>query len=142
MSGGTGTMVEWTNRIVHLAEGAAHLAHLGGSAGRLAKKLPSLAVITGSSQAGFFYTEAISAFNEQGMNSDHGWEAVGGSVLGAVGAALSLTPWGAPLALAEITADSLGSISGRRVGNRFNANKVVGELFRGVHFAYREIRYR
>ena len=81
MSGGVGSLVEWTNRTVHLAEGAAHLAHLGGTAGRLAKRLPQLGVLTGASQAGFFYAEALDAFAEQGKDSDQGWEAVGGSLI-------------------------------------------------------------
>ena len=60
-----------------------------------------------------------------------GWEATGGTVLGGIGAALSLTPWGVPLTLVEIAADCAGSASGNagRVG--FNANRLVGGFLRG-----------
>ena len=131
MSGGAGSFVEWTNRSVHLAEGAAHLVHLGEAAGRLANKLPHMGLVVGGTQAGFFFSEAVEAFSMQGADSSHGWEAVGGSVLGGIGAALSLTPWGTSLALAEIATDWAGSVS-RTAGRRgYNANKAVGGFVRG-----------
>jgi hypothetical protein len=65
-------------------------------------------VVTGSTQASFFLSEAVDAFKAHGMDSDHGWESIGGSVLGGVGAALSLTPWAVTLALTEVATDWLG----------------------------------
>lgn len=131
MSGGAGSLVEWTNRTVHLAEGAAHSVRLGGTAGRLAKKLPYLGLVAGSTQASFFFSEAVDAFEKHGGDNSHGWEAAGGSVLGGIGAALSLTPWGVTLALAEIATDWLGLVSGTSGRGEFNANKVVGGFLRG-----------
>lgn len=65
------------------------------------------------------------------MDSDHGWESVGGSVLGGVGASLSLTPWGVTLALTEVATDWLGLVSETSGRDTFNANKLVGGFLRG-----------
>ena len=132
MSGGAGSFVEWTNRSIHLAEGVAHRVPLGGAASRLAQRLPHLGLVVGGTQAGFFFTEAVDAFSTQGGDSSDAWEAVGGSVLGGISAALSMTPWGTSLALAEIATDWAGSVS-RGSGRRgYSANKAVGGFVRGT----------
>ena len=142
MSGGAGSFVEWTNRGIHLAEGAAHRVPLGGAAGRLAQRLPHLGLVVGGTQAGFFFTEAVDAFSTQGGDSSDAWEAVlsklypirshTGAAQGGISAALSLTPWGTSLALAEIATDWAGSVS-RSSGRRgYSANKAVGGFVRGT----------
>ena len=48
-----------------------------------------------------------------------------------MGAALSLTPWGVSLALAETAADGLGSLSERFGRDRSNSNQIVGGFPQG-----------
>jgi hypothetical protein len=101
--------------------------------------LPYVGAVTGTLQAGIEGYNAYEEFSKEGYHSDNAWNSVGGSALGATGAAVTFIPGygpliGAALGAGELAADALGAGASAAFGKEagFSASSMAGNFIRGT----------
>jgi len=129
MSGAWDTVNDVVNWAGNAGDFADDILKVGGKAG---KYLGPAGIALDVASAGMGIANAVDGF--QSGNQDEGWNGVGQTANGAIGAGLSAYPPGAAaFAAYSILGDGLGAISGGiEADTAFNADSMTGGMLRGM----------
>jgi hypothetical protein len=124
------TVVNWAGNAGDFVDDI--IPAVGGNIGNAGKYLGPAGIALDVASAGMGIANAVDGF--QSGKPDEGWNGVGQTANGAIGAGLSAYPPGAAaFAAYSILGDSLGGISGAiQPDTAFNADSMTGGMIRGM----------